>query len=257
MSRRTSTIVRASIIGASVALHAWFAFGFAPRRVHVVATRSVTEVDLAAIAPIPVASDPEPAEAPKTPAQVTSPAAPRTAHPTAAAPGRSAPSAAQAGKALTAPENAGPSDIMDFSLVQGEGTAYAGGTTTTHGISRTAVQGNVAPVASAFGHSGPAGAANPVSAVDRSTSPQPLNGNWDCSHLYPAGAAPDFAMVRVVATVDTSGRVISVTVLSDPGSGFGEAAKRCALSQRFSPGLDREGRATVKSTPPIRVRFSR
>jgi protein TonB len=63
--------------------------------------------------------------------------------------------------------------------------------------------------------------------------------------------------MRVVVTVDASGSVASATVLSDPGFGFGPAARQCALSQLFSPGLDRDGRPTVKTTSPIRVRFAR
>ena len=255
MSRKTSTVVRAGIIGASVALHAWFAFGYAPRRVQSTATHSVTEVDLAAVVPSPPPSVPE--ELPKTPAPISSPNAPRSSRPAAATATPLPATAAQAGRTLTAPDNAARSDITDFSLVQGEGATYAGGTTASNGLSRSAVQGTVAAVPTAFGLSTAARSSSVPSTEDRAKSPQPLNGNWDCSHLYPAGAAPDFAVVRVVATVDISGRVVSVSILSDPGNGFGEAAKRCALSQRFSPGLDHDGRPTLKSTAPIRVRFSR
>jgi protein TonB len=48
-----------------------------------------------------------------------------------------------------------------------------------------------------------------------------------------------------------------VKVVSDPGFGFGRAARVCALSRRYTPALDRTGSPTVSATPPIKVRFTR
>jgi len=81
---------------------------------------------------------------------------------------------------------------------------------------------------------------------------------WDC-------AWPDEAddlgihrqMVTLRAVVDASGRARRVTVLSDPGYGFGEAARRCAETARFSPALDDAGEPHAATSPPIRVRFTR
>jgi len=251
---KRATLFRSSIVGASVALHAWFAFGYSPDRPQSPPSRDVTEVELTEVlnAPPPPAPEPQPPpEETAAPLPSRQSLSPKAAQPRA----HVAPTAAMAAKTLTAPEDA-PADLADFTLVQGNGRSYAGGTTSSTGLSKQAVRGAAATSSrpSAFGSSG---STVPAGGVDRSRAPLPQNGAWDCSRLYPAGAAPDSALVRVVVTVNASGRAISVAVLSDPGFGFGDAARRCALSQRFSPGLDRDGRPAIRSTAPIRVRFSR
>ena len=65
------------------------------------------------------------------------------------------------------------------------------------------------------------------------------------------------ALVRIAVTVGPDGRAKSVTVLEDPGFGFGRAARRCAMQKSFSPGLDGNGNPTTSTTPPFGVRFRR
>jgi protein TonB len=48
-----------------------------------------------------------------------------------------------------------------------------------------------------------------------------------------------------------------VKVVSDPGHGFGRAARMCALGRRYTPGNDRAGQPITGTTPPIKVRFTR
>jgi protein TonB len=58
-------------------------------------------------------------------------------------------------------------------------------------------------------------------------------------------------------TVRPDGSAQSVKVLSDPGNGFGRAARTCALSQRFEAAFDRTGQAITGTTAPFTVRFTR
>jgi protein TonB len=57
--------------------------------------------------------------------------------------------------------------------------------------------------------------------------------------------------------VGTDGRAKTVTVQSDPGHGFGEAARRCAFREKYDIGLDRFGKAATRTTPPFTVTFTR
>ena len=67
----------------------------------------------------------------------------------------------------------------------------------------------------------------------------------------------NFARVRVVVTVGPDGRAKSVAIQSDPGHGFGERARRCAIRRTYKPGLDRSGKPVTRTTPPIWIRFER
>ena len=57
--------------------------------------------------------------------------------------------------------------------------------------------------------------------------------------------------------MDARGKATAVSVLKDPGFGFGEAARRCAYAVHFTPALGRDGRPTEAMSPPIRVHFFR
>jgi hypothetical protein len=48
-----------------------------------------------------------------------------------------------------------------------------------------------------------------------------------------------------------------VSVLKDPGFGFGRVARQCAMRKTYTAGLDRSGKPVTTSTPPITVRFVR
>jgi protein TonB len=80
---------------------------------------------------------------------------------------------------------------------------------------------------------------------------------WSCPFPPEADAAGvDVAVVALCVTVDASGTARDVAIPSDPGHGFGDAARRCALTKRWSPGLDRDGNP-VGGAVVIRVRFTR
>lgn len=166
------------------------------------------------------------------------------------------PPAAQAGKTLTAADDA-PAELADFTMVQGSGTEYVGGTTSAIGTNKQAVQGIASdrpkPATAVLGRT-----ASVAAGPDRSKSPRPAGSDWNCSRLFPQDPdAGDYATVSIVVTVAADGTPKNVTVLRDPGHGFGAAARACAMSQRYSTGLDRDGQPTQAMTPPITVRFTR
>jgi protein TonB len=81
---------------------------------------------------------------------------------------------------------------------------------------------------------------------------------WNCPFPPQADLEQvDKAAVLISVTVASDGTPKSVNVISDPGYGFGQMAKRCALTRRYRPGLDAEGNAITASTPQLRVTFTR
>ena len=70
-----------------------------------------------------------------------------------------------------------------------------------------------------------------------------------------AGIPWAIAVVRVKVKPD--GTAEWVKVLSDPGYGFGEAARQAALKTRFQPALDRSGNPIAGEIAPVNVRFIR
>ena len=201
--------------------------------------------------------EPEPeADTPPVPSAPTEPSAqPETE--------RELPSAAKAGQTLTAPEdpNEPASEVADFTMVQGEGNTYAGGTTAAKGESERAVRGPARNGPSTTKKSSESARKAPTTAPtgpDRSRGARPQSGAWSCSHLFPSDpGAPNFATVVIVVTVRADGTPRSIQVTSDPGHGFGAAARTCALGQRYVPALNRSGKPITSVTPPITVRFSR
>jgi protein TonB len=193
-------------------------------------------------------SNPLPAASPKETVQHVARAA--------SAPSRPSPpaTAAQAAHTLTAPPSAAE-EVADFTMVQGEGAAYAGGTTTSRGTSTAAVRtrivgGNGGGVAAAPGD-------GPSEGPDRSRRAAPEADDWRCSDLFPAAAEVDEAKVTIAVRVRADGVPLGVDTLRDPGRGFGTAARACAMRQRYVPALDREGAATDGTTRPFVVRFAR
>jgi protein TonB len=65
------------------------------------------------------------------------------------------------------------------------------------------------------------------------------------------------AAVVLRVLVQADGSVQAVNVLADPGSGFGDAARTCAMRTPFRPALDDDGGPVAAWSPPIRVRFLR
>jgi protein TonB len=167
-----------------------------------------------------------------------------------------APAAAQAGKTLTAADDA-DSGLEDFTMVQGTGTEYVGGTTSSIGTNQQAVRG-VASDKPAPQKAVVSKVLAPAAAMDASERPRPLGNDWNCSRLFPSDPeAGDSAAVILLVTVGLDGSPKSVTVLKEPGHGFGAAARACAMTQRFSVGRDRTGAPVVSTTPPVTVRFTR
>jgi protein TonB len=170
-----------------------------------------------------------------------------------------APAAAKASAVLTqAPDPNEPVDLTN-SFVTGTADSYAGGVTQTTGTSNTAVYGarNTAPGGAPGGTGktpGPAG-----NGPDRSRAAS-LAGSKDWKCDFPPEADVDqidqaFVVVQVATRAD--GSPDRVTILSDPGHGFGRAARVCAMRERYDPALDREGNAVAGSTKSIRIRFER
>lgn len=204
----------------------------------------VTEmVEVALPEPPAPPPSPEPERAP-VPAPVRAPVA-------APAPEPPPPSAAQAGQVLDA-----KSDVVDFgdTVVTGSGDRYAGGVTDAAGDSKTAVRDTAAR-----GDAGGTGTKPPAApAVDFSRPPQLAGGSqWQCPFPLEADdAGIDHAVVTLRVSVGADGRVQSVVTSSDPGSGFGREAKRCATSKRWTAGSDREGHPT-SAVAVVNVRFDR
>jgi protein TonB len=142
-----------------------------------------------------------------------------------------------------------PADFTGMAFIVGSGTSYTGGATTSTGTSRKAALGAVAPEATGSRPSNVRSRARPVS-LDQSA--------WNCP--WPAEADAEQINEQTVvlqASVRADGRADRVEVFSDPGFGFGAAARLCALRTRFEPALDSAGQPIPAQSPPIRVHFFR
>lgn len=213
--------------------------------------RSQIDVDLSEPPPPPPPPAPEPEPAPVEPARPP----PTTVQPTNAPP---PPAAAEAGKVLTQePDPNEPVDLTGDAFVSGTGDRFAGGVTASNGTSKDAVR-DLRAQPDGVGKAPPPGPVAPTG-PDLSKAAAPLGGSWsDCE--FPAQAdieGIDSAVVQLTVTVGPNGRAKSVTVLRDPGNGFGQAARSCAFRKPYSPALDRAGNAITTSTAPFTVRFTR
>jgi periplasmic protein TonB len=197
--------------------------------------------------PEPPPPEPEPEKAPPPPPQAANEPPPPP------------PAPAEAGKVLTSdPDPDAPVDLTGDGFVTGNGE-FRGGITSSSGTAKTAVRNVAATPTGVPGGTGTAPA--PVARApekDLSQPASPIGTSWsDCG--FPAEAQLDgveFGVVKLVVTVNTDGRAKAVTILSDPGSGFGNHARQCAMRRTFKPGLDKSGQAVVSSTPPFTVRFT-
>lgn len=162
---------------------------------------------------------------------------------------------AQAAQALTRSDAAdGQLDLTD-AIVTGSAAAYAGGTTSPRGTSAKPARGQ-----SSRGVPGGTLPEAPSAAAtaDRSRKAG-LIGRlaWSCPFPSEADAdGIDHGVVSLTVRVDATAKVEGVTVVSDPGHGFGAAARRCALSKQWQSALDREGRS-IASSITLQVRFTR
>ena len=193
---------------------------------------------------------PEPEKAPATPPPAAAPPPPGTPPP--------APAAAEAAKVLTTdPDPNEPVDLTGDGFVSGNGDRFAGGITAANGTSKSAVR-DVRAKPEGVGKP-PPGPVSSAAGSNLSRPAMPMGGGWnDCG--FPAEAdieGIDNAVVSLTVTVGTDGRAKSVTILRDPGNGFGQATRACAFRKQFAPALDLAGNPVTTSTAPFTVHFVR
>jgi protein TonB len=81
---------------------------------------------------------------------------------------------------------------------------------------------------------------------------------WSCPWPAEADAQQiDQETVVLRVAVRPDGRVERVEVVSDPGFGFGSAARLCALATPFQAARNVAGEPIGALSPPIRVHFFR
>jgi len=204
--------------------------------------------------PPPPAPEPTPEPEAPAPTPVAAPATPPTPRDAPPPP----PAAAEAGKVLTQdPDPNEPVDLTGDGFVTGTGDRFAGGVTASTGTAKTAVR-DLRAAPEGVGKAPPGPVAAP-SGPDLSRPAAPLGGSWnDCE--FPAEAdveGIDSAVVQLSVTVGPNGRAKSVSVLRDPGNGFGRSARSCAFRKTYTPALDRSGTAVTMTTAPFTVRFTR
>lgn len=214
----------------------------------------------------PVEVELVPPPEPPAPAPV---AAPTSAPPEEATPPRpvvqpaaAPPQPARAGALLTAKADPTPAaeEPVDFTndpsvLGFGSGVVAVGGKAK---VGLTGAQLSTAPLGSGNEPRSRLAAGDgltPVSDLSRKPS---LGESDPCAGYFPSGAADDVATAAVMVTIAKNGTVSGVKLLSEspPKQGFGAAARTCMTSKRFSPGLDRDGKATATAIR-VNIRFTR
>jgi protein TonB len=175
------------------------------------------------------------------------------------------PAPAEAADVLTAEADDEAVDLTGFDIVDKDGSKATGagytsakGTDTKPVYDKNAKVGGV-PGAKGTGEPKPPPPPRRRRKKDLSRTAGVSGGlSWNCPFPPQADAEQVHrAAALVVVKVGTSGQALSATVVSDPGYGFGAAARRCAMGRRYKPGLDADGRPKVATTPPIRVSFRR
>jgi protein TonB len=171
-----------------------------------------------------------------------------------------APAAAQAGAVLTkAPDPNEPVDLTNQGFVTGSGSSYAGGVTEQAGTSTSAVYNRNARAGGVAGGTGSAPAA-PGPAKPDLSQPAKLSGSseWKCPWPSEADAEQiDEAYVSVQVATKPDGSADHVTILSDPGHGFGREARLCAMRERYNTALDHDGNPIPGLTKAFRIHFER
>ena len=162
------------------------------------------------------------------------------------------------GKLLTRETPSVPSDApLDF-VTDPNGATYGFGVVSRAGSGSGEGTRGTGTAEGSLVRKAPAMAAPALAApADLSEKPH-LLAEEPCRGYYPEGASVDFASAVVRVVLEASGKVRDVTLVSETpeGEGFGAAARRCLRQQRFSAGLDHEGRGVATATT-IRVRFER
>lgn len=177
-----------------------------------------------------------------------------------APPPEAPPQPAQAGKVLTA--DPAPNEPVDLTntFASGSASTYAGGQTSSEGTSKTAVYNPMAANTGTPGGTGTGPGTAPPRKEDKSRAPGLLGSvDWnDCPFPGEADAEQiDQAFVVIQVKVKPDGSPETVTVVQDPGHGFGREARKCAMRKKYSQGLDVDGNPLGGTTKPFRVRFER
>ncbi|MGH7280453.1 MAG: energy transducer TonB [Polyangiaceae bacterium] len=169
------------------------------------------------------------------------------------------PAAAQAGKVLTAATDPNaPVDFTGDGFVSGNGENYTGGITQAGGTSTKPIYN---PNARATGVPGGTGAPAPTvqPGPDRSRAASRAGSDeWRCDFPPEADSEQiDEAYVTLQVLVGPDGHAKKVTVVQDPGHGFGRMAYQCAQRESYNAPFDHDGNPIEGMTPRIRVHFSR
>ena len=130
---------------------------------------------------------------------------------------------------------------------------------TTRAIGKTSSAGiGAGPVLAKATGASPTSPAGSGRARDGSRRASIAGGlEWNCPFPSEAdGEGVDHASSTLRVAVSAHGRAERVTVLSDPGYGFGAAARRCALGKLYTPAHSADGLPT-SDTLVVRVRFVR
>jgi periplasmic protein TonB len=161
---------------------------------------------------------------------------------------RSQPSAAEPGASTErVPAPTAPLDFTDETFVMETARAEPGAPT-----ARGTGQGD------GLDTPGASTGAEEDSVKDLSRNVSLENQRWACPWPREADAEQlDEQTVVIRVVVDALGIVDSVTVIADPGRGFGQAAAGCAMRTRFTPARDRLGQPVKAKSPLIRVKFTR
>jgi protein TonB len=215
------------------------------------------EIDVVKPPPEPPPTPPEPPKDEPKEAPLPAPSSAKMAPPDAPPP---AAAAARAGAVLTQqPDPNEPVDLTN-SFVTGDSDAYAGGVTQATGTSAAAVYARRVGPGNGTAQSSIGKGAGPTSAVADRSRAASLAGSKDWKCDFPPEAdidQIDQAFVVVQVATRTDGSPDHVSVLSDPGHGFGRAARICAMKEHYDPALDHDGHAIAGSTKSIRIRFER
>jgi protein TonB len=228
--RRTllAATLAAAVLYGGVTVFAIFA------RVQIATPAARVELPVVEALPPPPPNLPPPLEAPR-------PVQPRRAR--HAAP----PPPAEAAQVLTRAAE-GPVDLSSFSIATGHAQTYAGGLTSANGTSHVASPNAARTVPRA---------ARP-GAPSQARAAEPARKDWSCG--WPAEAEEtDLRETRVIVKVDVSadGDATAAQVQGSALGGFGEAARRCALSEQYRPALDAAGHRVAGETPLLMVHFVR
>lgn len=167
------------------------------------------------------------------------------------------PAAAQAGKILAAEPDPNEPVDMTNTFVQGSGSSFAGGYTAPAGTSTAPVRDQNAKPGGTPGGTGTGEPAPP--AVDRSRPAGRIGSDsWDCPFPPEADSEQiDEAKVMIEVSVRPDGKPDRVTIVKDPGHGFGREARSCAMRKSYTPALDRDGNPIAGVVKAFNVHFTR